>query len=78
LPFPILFLYEDWVGNPVWVLNFHNNIGSQKSGQLLSNDPALLIVKVSYAMLDRPRTGFYVEGVLGNFLGDTWHFCRAH
>jgi hypothetical protein len=37
--------------------------------------PQLLFL---YGLLDRPQIGFYIEGVLGDFLGDTWHFCRAH
>jgi hypothetical protein len=28
-------------------------------------------------MLDRPRTRFDVDGVLGDFQADAWHFCRA-
>jgi hypothetical protein len=28
-------------------------------------------------LLDRPRTGFDVEGVLGDFLRDIWHFCQS-
>jgi hypothetical protein len=37
----------------------------------------LLLVKASHALLDRSRTGFDVEGVLGDFSGDFEHFCRA-
>jgi hypothetical protein len=35
------------------------------------------LVKASHALLDRPRTGFNVEGVLGDFPGDAWHLYRA-
>jgi hypothetical protein len=42
-----------------------------------SHGLTLFLVKASHALLDRPRTGFDVEGVLGDFPGDAWHFCRA-
>jgi hypothetical protein len=32
---------------------------------------------VSHALLGRPQTEFDVEGVLGDFPGDTWNFYRT-
>jgi hypothetical protein len=37
----------------------------------------LFLVKALHALLDWPRTGFDVEGVLDDFPGDSWHFCHA-
>jgi hypothetical protein len=73
-PFPILFWYEDWVGNPIWVLNFLNKASGKEPGQLFTHGLALLLVKVLQALLDRPRAEFDVQGVLSNFLGDA---CQA-
>jgi hypothetical protein len=39
--------------------------------------PVLFFVKAPQALLDRPRTGFDVACVLGDFLGDSWNFIRA-
>jgi hypothetical protein len=43
----------------------------------LPRGPALFLVKASHALLDRPQTRLNVEGVLGDFPGDAWHFYRA-
>jgi hypothetical protein len=37
----------------------------------------LFLVKLSQALLNWPRTGLDVEGVLGDFLGDVWNFYQA-
>jgi hypothetical protein len=59
------------------VLNFLNEASGQEPRQLLAHGPTLLMVEASQTLLDRPRTGFDVEDVLGNIPGDTCYFCRA-
>jgi hypothetical protein len=46
------------------VLNFLNEASGKEPKHLFTHGLALLLVEASHAFLDRPRTGFDVEGVL--------------
>jgi hypothetical protein len=59
------------------VLNFLNEASGQKLGYLFTHGPMFFLIKAAQALLYRPQSGFDVEGVLDNFLGDAWHFYRA-
>jgi hypothetical protein len=59
------------------VLDFLHKTGGQKPGLLFTRGPALLLIKASQTLLDRLLSKLDVEGVLGDFMGYTWHFCWA-
>jgi hypothetical protein len=59
------------------VLDFFHKADDQKSGQLFTHGPTLLLIKASHALLDRLQTVIDVEGMFNDFSGDTRNFYRA-
>jgi hypothetical protein len=51
-PLPTIFGYEDRTGYPVLVLDLLHKSSNQKTGQLFTNGPALLLVEAPHALFD--------------------------
>ena len=66
-PFPVCFLYQDNIGQPVWVVDFLDKIGCKQFVYLVYDDFVSFKGKDSSSLLDGLFLWVYIQMVLDDF-----------
>ena len=72
-PFSILLLHQDWVCQPVGMVDFFDEVGGRELGKLIFDGLFMVLRESAESLLDRFCSFFDVEGVLDHLPGDTRH-----
>lgn len=73
---PILLEDQDWVVQPLWMKNFHNEPSSQESGYLFPDCLTPLLVETKEVLQNRLNLGIYIKVVLSELSQYTWNVRR--
>ena len=69
----ILLLHQDWVCQPIGMVDFFDEVGSCELGELISDGLFSVLRESMESLLDRFSSFLHIEGVLNHLPGDTRH-----
>ena len=72
----VLLRHQDYIREPLGVVNLADQLGSEKPSYLLTNCLALLDGGSTQVLFDWLGLGIGSESVLSQFPGNTWHVRR--
>ena len=72
-PLPVLLLHQDWVSQPVGVVDFFDEVGSRELSELVSDGLLAVLRESAESLLDWLCSFFDIKSVLDHLPGDTRH-----